>query len=97
MPELPEVEVLRRTLEPHLTGDLIEGVEVRERRLRERISPGLSRRVAGRVVRGLGRRSKYLLVHLEGGATLVIHLGMSGRLTLQRPEAPHEKHEHGTW
>ena len=94
MPELPEVEVLRRTLEPHLVGDRIDGLEVRERRLREPVAPRLGSRVGGRRVESLGRRAKYLLVNLEGGVTLVVHLGMSGRLTLRRPEDAAEKHEH---
>ena len=95
MPELPEVEVVRRTLAPHLTGQVIEGVEVRAERLREPLDRDAFRRVAtGRRVLGLRRRAKYLLVDLEGGATLVLHLGMSGRLTVrQRPAAP-LLHEH---
>ncbi|MDX1382385.1 MAG: bifunctional DNA-formamidopyrimidine glycosylase/DNA-(apurinic or apyrimidinic site) lyase [Thermoanaerobaculia bacterium] len=94
MPELPEVEVLRRTLEPHLCGDRVDAVEVREPRLRERVSAALPRRVSGRAIGRLDRRSKYLLVHLEGDLTMAVHLGMSGRLTLRPPEAPSEPHEH---
>ncbi|MEE2777702.1 MAG: bifunctional DNA-formamidopyrimidine glycosylase/DNA-(apurinic or apyrimidinic site) lyase [Acidobacteriota bacterium] len=94
MPELPEVEVLRRTLEPHLEGDRIESVLVRERRLREPVSPQLSRRLSGRRIERLRRRSKYLLVDLDGELTLAVHLGMSGRLTLRPPEMTAENHEH---
>jgi formamidopyrimidine-DNA glycosylase len=97
VPELPEVEVLKLSLEPHLVGRRIESVEVRDRRLRVPIARGFARDVAGRRIEGLRRRSKYLLIDLEGGKTLVIHLGMSGRLTVSRaldPVGPPEAHEH---
>lgn len=95
MPELPEVEVLRRSLEPHLLGDRIERVEVRNPALREPVLPReLSRRAAGRQVETLRRRAKYLLIDLEGGQTVVVHLGMSGRLTLVPAGTPLEPHEH---
>ncbi|HXU45567.1 MAG TPA: bifunctional DNA-formamidopyrimidine glycosylase/DNA-(apurinic or apyrimidinic site) lyase [Thermoanaerobaculia bacterium] len=98
MPELPEIEVLRRSLEPHLVGDRIERSEVRDHRLREPIrTRELARRTAGRRIESLGRRGKYLLVHLEGGRTLVVHLGMSGRLTLVPAETPLEPHEHAAF
>jgi formamidopyrimidine-DNA glycosylase len=95
MPELPEVEVLRRSLEPHLVGDRIERVEVTNRDLRETVdSRALSRRAAGRSVDTLRRRGKYLLIDLEGGQTVVVHLGMSGRLTLAPGGTAAELHEH---
>ena len=95
MPELPEVEVLRRSLEPHLVGDRIERVEVHNPALREPVRKAdLARRSSGREVCELRRRSKYLLVDLEGGETVVVHLGMSGRLTLVPGETPLEPHEH---
>ena len=95
MPELPEVEVLRRSLEPHLLGDRIERVEVRNPALREPVETArLRRAVQGRQVTALRRRSKYLLIDLEGGRTLAVHLGMSGRLTLVPAAAPRELHEH---
>jgi formamidopyrimidine-DNA glycosylase len=95
MPELPEVEVLRRSLEPHLVGDRIERVEVSNPDLREPVDARvLSKRAAGRSVAALRRRAKYLLIDLEGGQTVVVHLGMSGRLTLAPGKAPAEPHEH---
>jgi formamidopyrimidine-DNA glycosylase len=95
MPELPEVEVLRRSLEPHLVGDRIERVEVRNPALREPVDVARLRRIAaGREITGLRRRSKYLLIDLERGGTVVIHLGMSGQLTLVPGETPPENHEH---
>jgi formamidopyrimidine-DNA glycosylase len=95
MPELPEVETVRRSLLPGLVGRRIESVEVRERRLRSRIDPAaLRRQLHGRRVEDLSRRGKYLLLHVEGGRRLVIHLGMSGRLLLTEGSAPLEAHVH---
>lgn len=98
MPELPEVEVLRRSLEPRLLGDRIERVEVRNAAMREPVdTAALVRRTRGREVTALRRRAKYLLVDLEGGSrgqTLVVHLGMSGRLTVVPGAEPLEPHEH---
>lgn len=95
MPELPEIEVLRRSLEPHLVGDTIERSLVRDPRLRVRVRPGeLAKRVTGRAIVALRRRSKYLLIDLDGEQTIVVHLGMSGRLTLVPAAEPEEPHEH---
>jgi formamidopyrimidine-DNA glycosylase len=95
MPELPEVEVLRRSLAGPLVGARIARVEVHDRRLRERVDPRrLAAAATGRRVLALGRRAKYLLAHLEGGRTLVLHLGMSGRLTVVPSRAPRVAHEH---
>jgi formamidopyrimidine-DNA glycosylase len=98
MPELPEIEVLRRSLEPVLLGDRVERVVVRNPDLREPVRQrALARAAAGRRVVALRRRGKYLLIDLDGGGggrTLVVHLGMSGRLTLVPAAAPREPHEH---
>ncbi|MBV8199699.1 MAG: bifunctional DNA-formamidopyrimidine glycosylase/DNA-(apurinic or apyrimidinic site) lyase [Acidobacteria bacterium] len=94
MPELPEIEVLRRSLEPLLPGDVIEGVKVRNAALRERVRTRELARVAGGRIEALRRRSKYLLIDLSGGSTIAIHLGMSGRLTLVPAATPLEPHEH---
>jgi len=95
MPELPEVEVLRRSLEPHLAGARIERVDVHDSRLRERVDARrLRAAAAGHRVLGLERRAKYLLAHLDGDRTLVLHLGMSGRLTVVPAKAPRLLHEH---
>ena len=81
-----------------MLGDTVETIEVRERRLREPISPAmLRRRLAGRRLLAIGRRAKYLLLHFEGESTLVVHLGMSGRLTLAPAAAPREPHEHAAF
>jgi formamidopyrimidine-DNA glycosylase len=95
VPELPEVEVLRRSLEPRLVGRRIRRVDVGALALREPMRRGaLVRRASGQRILGLRRRSKYLLVDLSGDSTLVIHLGMSGRLTLAPSRTAPEPHEH---
>lgn len=95
MPELPEVEVLRAGLSRLLPGDRIERVVVRHRGLREPVRAAeLARRCAGRSIAGVRRRGKYLWIDLSGGDTLVVHLGMSGRVTVVPGDSPHEPHEH---
>jgi formamidopyrimidine-DNA glycosylase len=95
MPELPEVEVLRRSLEPLVTGDRIESVEVHALALREPLDRRrLTRDASGRRIERLRRRGKYLLIDLSEGETLVVHLGMSGRLTVVPGAEPRAAHEH---
>jgi formamidopyrimidine-DNA glycosylase len=78
MPELPEVETVRRGLAPAMEGASIARVEVRHRGLRWPIAKDFETRIAGTTVEGLGRRAKYLLADLSSGDVLVMHLGMSG-------------------
>ena len=92
MPELPEVEVTRRGIEPHLVGRAITAVTVREPRLRWRV-PAAVRALAGREVRAVTRRGKYLLLDC-GDGHLILHLGMSGSLRLVAPDAAPGKHDH---
>ncbi len=94
MPELPEVEVLRRSLEPRLLRRRVERVEIHRSTLREPIDKRSLRRLEGRAIESLRRRAKYLLVDFERGLTLVIHLGMSGRFTVVPESEPVAKHEH---
>ena len=95
MPELPEVEVLRRSLEPRLVGRRVRAVETNGVALREPVRrQALRRRVEGQRILALRRRSKYLLLDLSGESTLVVHLGMSGRLTLAPSRTDPEPHEH---
>ena len=87
MPELPEVETVCRQLEPELEGRRIERLEVYDPRWRRPAPPGeLEAAVAGRTIEGLGRRGKYLLLELDGGRTLVMHLRMTGNLVLVEGE-----------
>ncbi len=92
MPELPEVEVTRRGLEPQLAGRVISGVTVRDGRLRWPI-PAEVRGLAGRRVRSVRRRGKYLLVDC-GDGHLLLHLGMSGSLRVLPAGTPAAKHDH---
>ncbi|HMA26974.1 MAG TPA: bifunctional DNA-formamidopyrimidine glycosylase/DNA-(apurinic or apyrimidinic site) lyase [Solirubrobacterales bacterium] len=86
MPELPEVETVRRQLEPELVGRRIEGASVLDERLTRPESPrSVERAVEGREVTAVTRRGKYLLVGLEGGRTLALHLRMTGNLLLRDP------------
>jgi formamidopyrimidine-DNA glycosylase len=78
MPELPEVETVRRGLAPAMEGARVDKVEVRDRRLRWPIAKDFEKRLTGKTVEGLGRRAKYLLADLSSGDVLIIHLGMSG-------------------
>lgn len=95
MPELPEVETVRRGLEPVLCGQRIADVEVRRPDLRIPFPPGFARRLAGRRVTGLRRRAKYLLVDLDDGEVVICHLGMSGHfLVRRRPGSFSGLHDH---
>ncbi len=82
MPELPEVETIRRGLAPVLTGRRLVRVEVRRADLRVPFPENFAIRLAGRQVQVLRRRAKYLLADLDGGETLVVHMGMSGRFAV---------------
>ncbi len=93
MPELPEVETTRRGIEPHITGNTLTAVVVRERRLRWPVPRQLNQLVAGQTVQSLQRRGKYLLLNLSTG-TVMIHLGMSGSLRILDCSIPPHKHDH---
>jgi formamidopyrimidine-DNA glycosylase len=91
LPELPEVETIRRALAARLAGRRITALEQRRPDLRFPLPARLAARLVGRGVQGVGRRAKYLLAALDDGQTLLLHLGMSGRLLFDGPPAgPHE-------
>ncbi len=102
MPELPEVETVRRGLEPAMAGRVIVRAEIRRPDLRWPFPPDMGARLAGARIETLGRRSKYLLLHLDRGETLIVHLGMSGRMTVEETQlgvfhhetAPLARHDH---
>jgi formamidopyrimidine-DNA glycosylase len=97
MPELPEVEVVRRGLADHVAGRTITSVELRGHRVARRHLAGpqdLADRLAGRRIAAVRRRGKYLWLDLEDALGLVLHLGMSGQLLIEPSEAPDEKHLH---
>ncbi|PWE32377.1 DNA-formamidopyrimidine glycosylase [Maritimibacter sp. 55A14] len=87
MPELPEVETVRRGLEPVMAGRIILRVETRRPDLRWPLPARMAERLTGRRVLRLGRRSKYLLADLDSDETLIVHLGMSGRLLVSLPQS----------
>jgi len=94
MPELPEVETIRRSLLLHVVGARVTGVTVRERRLRRPLQRDFAARLRGRRIVELERRGKYLLFHLDDARVLLVHLGMSGSLELVPPDRPSEPHDH---
>jgi formamidopyrimidine-DNA glycosylase len=91
---LPEVEVIRRGLAAKLVGETIVGVSQSDKQLRRQAEPGDLESLLGHAVVGLSRRGKYLLVHLDQGQTLLIHLGMTGRLFFQTDSCPALPHVH---
>ena len=106
MPELPEVETVRRGLQPVLEGQRLSRVEARRADLRFPFPEGFVQRLSGATIVALERRAKYLMAKLDRGETLVMHLGMSGRFEIARPEGyarpgefhyapdPNPKHAH---
>ncbi|WP_417626675.1 bifunctional DNA-formamidopyrimidine glycosylase/DNA-(apurinic or apyrimidinic site) lyase [Pararhodobacter aggregans] len=106
MPELPEVETVRRGLVPAMEGKRIERAEVRRADLRWPFPERMAERLTGAGIERLRRRSKYILADLSTGETLLVHLGMTGRMTVSGIEAPYvpgqfhhahplpEKHDH---
>ena len=88
MPELPEVETVRRGLAPVMEGARIAKVEVRHRGLRWPIAKDFEKRLEGMSIEGLGRRAKYLLADLSSGDVLLMHLGMSGSFRVGKDARP---------
>ena len=93
MPELPEVEVTRRGVAPHIEGRVVERVLMRRDGLRWPFPPGLHALLAGQRITHTGRRGKYLLIGFAHG-TLIIHLGMSGHLRVLPTDTEPKKHDH---
>jgi len=93
MPELPEVEITRRGIAPHITGREIERIIVRNPRLRWPVPVRLASKVTGRKVERVGRRAKYLLLD-TGNGSIIIHLGMSGSLRILNQNVPPNHHDH---
>lgn len=99
MPELPEVETVRRALENVLTGRRVRSVQGQTIQMRRPLRPEvIARAVSGRTIERFRRRAKYLLIDIgpPGHGSLLVHLGMSGRLSLRSPEDPREPHTHLT-
>src|SRR5262245_50605820 len=97
MPELPEVETVRRGLMPVMEGRRIERVVQRRPDLRAPLPERLPQRLAGRRIERLERRAKYLLIDLDDGMALLVHLGMTGRLVVtQGAPVDVDPHDHVT-
>ena len=94
MPELPEVETVCRGLAARLEGRRLLRVVLRRPDLRFPLPRGFARRLAGRRVTRIARRAKYILVHLDDGQVLICHLGMTGRLLVDKGETKPEAHDH---
>jgi formamidopyrimidine-DNA glycosylase len=103
MPELPEVETVRRGLAPKMEGAKIERVELRRLDLRYPFGPDFVEQLEGHTITSMGRRAKYLLVDIDSTMVLVMHLGMSGSFRLEQdgeavpptlPKGINEKHDH---
>ncbi|NUP30487.1 MAG: Fpg/Nei family DNA glycosylase, partial [Streptomycetaceae bacterium] len=94
MPELPDVEGFRRTLESCARGRLIEKVEVADSGVLRGVSARrLTREVEGRRLVAVGRRGKWLIARVEGGSAVLLHFGMTGRLLCCRSEDPPHRHD----
>jgi formamidopyrimidine-DNA glycosylase len=94
MPELPEVETVRRGLALRMSGRRIVRAEFRRPDLRRPFPPMLAERLAGARIGDLGRRGKYILIELDETGLLLLHLGMSGRITAGGPASADAKHDH---
>jgi formamidopyrimidine-DNA glycosylase len=95
MPELPEVETVRRGLQPALEGAVIEAVTLNRADLRFPFPERFATQIKGQTIVSVSRRAKYLLLDLSGGATLLSHLGMSGSFRIDLPassETPGDFH-----
>jgi len=95
MPELPEVETVRRGLAPVLEDQRLTRVIIRRRDLRWPVPDDFGQRLTGRRVTGVGRRAKFLTIGLDDGTVWIAHLGMSGRFRIFETAAPPEEtHDH---
>jgi formamidopyrimidine-DNA glycosylase len=94
MPELPEVETVRRGLALRMSGRRIVRAELRRPDLRRPFPPDLHERLQDARIGELSRRGKYILIELDDSGTLLLHLGMSGRITTGTADQPAEKHDH---
>ncbi len=94
MPELPEVETVRRGLALKMSGRRIVRADLRRADLRRPFPPALAERLDGALIGSLTRRGKYILVELDADGLLLLHLGMSGRITAGNGSQPEARHDH---
>ena len=93
MPELPEVETTRKGLEPLITYKKVVSAHIYKKKLRWEIPPHLKKTLKDQSIKKISRRAKYLLIHFDSGQ-LVLHLGMSGSISVVRSIEPLKKHDH---
>ena len=93
MPELPEVETTRRGIAPHLEGQIVNEIIIRQPNLRWPVPRDLNETLTGLKIESIQRRAKYLLLHTQNG-TLILHLGMSGSLRIMKTFNTADKHDH---
>lgn len=98
MPELPEVEVVKRGLEPHLPGRVISALRYSGKKLRTEVPfQDMLSLLVNREITGLRRRAKYLIVEMDSGTLLIVHLGMTGNLGLFAENSAELPHDHVIW
>ena len=93
MPELPEVETTLRGIEPHISGEIITNVIIRNKNLRWPVPATIKKHLPGQKLKQIQRRGKYLLLFTDKG-TAILHLGMSGSLRICDTDTAAEKHDH---
>ena len=93
MPELPEVETTRRGIAPHLLGQRVQAIVIRNPNLRWKVPAELARELPGQTLHAVERRAKYLLLRADRG-TVIVHLGMSGSLRIVVSTTPAERYDH---
>ena len=93
MPELPEVETSRRGIEPYVIGQEVTGVRIRNRALRWPVAEEFESALTGKVINSISRRAKYILFNTDTGSA-ILHLGMSGSVTIVPAESPAGVHDH---
>ena len=94
MPELPEVETVMRGLSAVLIGRHFTSIECRRKNLRFPLPRNMDKILCGKKITGLTRRAKYILIHFTGNKTLMVHLGMSGRMVIDDGSSSLQKHDH---
>ena len=98
MPELPEVETVKRTLEPLICGTVVKDCRIaRPELIHHPTADQYLQSIKGQKIRGLGRRGKYLLINMDSGDTMIVHLRMTGRLLCAVAAQPYLPHTHIVW
>ena len=98
MPELPEVEVICQGLTPHIIGRRIQDIHCSGKHLRTPVDcAGMQNELCNQQISSLTRRAKYLILTMKNGATLILHLGMTGNIGIFKQATARKKHDHICW